>query len=505
MKRRSRGQALVLAALSMLLLALMIALSFNLSHALHQKMRLQQHSDALAYSMGVVEARAFNYFAASNRAIAASLVAMNTLHADMAAASVTGEMMNAAKMNFLFIAIEEFGLCAGWPPKIQHCIHGIQALSKMGKFSKAARKYAKKAKGVDGTFEKAVQLLDLMIDAIHLTQDLVLKDAANVVRAGSANGMDKLKSTNAPKASDVPMAVGALNLNALNCAIDGSPIPCLGSGPSNTSNAIHGELMTAVANATRPDWPANRGFSFIPVYLDPIFLKDLMRSIQGNGESLPVNHKGTAKTIKAKSQGELHGGQSTSDTGATVGADEHGWLISQFHDGAMVWTYDAQVYSDKNGGKHSPSDAHSGRHKFEGVNTSTVCLASGNCFMKFRADPNKKHDFGQPAVYSYLKMTLREGDIKKAPWELNADAKVTIDGSDGEEGTLTLAAADGAALSKALVYFHRIGDWRDPPNFFEPYWRVKLHPFTRVEAAEVLGAAGNTDAVELTATPGLSF
>jgi hypothetical protein len=243
-----------------------------------------------------------------------------------------------------------------------------------------------------------------------------------------------------------------------------------------------------------------------PVHLDIGFLNDLMHNIQGNGETLPFLHKGTAKTIQGTSKSELHGGASGSDTGATIGADEHGWLFSQFHDGAMVGTYSAEVYSNKSGGRHqtSPSSSvHQGQHKYDGTyaKSLTTCLASGNCFIKFRADPSADRDFGQPPVYSYLGMRLRAESVDKAPWQLNDGAKLQMAGPDGETGTLNLAAADGAAVSKALVYFHRLGAWRDPPNFFEPYWRVKLHPFSQKEIALVLAAAGNTDAAELVVAP----
>jgi len=46
------------------------------------------------------------------------------------------------------------------------------------------------------------------------------------------------------------------------------------------------------------------------------------------------------------------------------------------------------------------------------------------------------------------------------------------------------------AMSKALVYYHRLGDWTEQPNLFNPYWRAKLHPFKALDAAMVLGAAG---------------
>jgi hypothetical protein len=32
------------------------------------------------------------------------------------------------------------------------------------------------------------------------------------------------------------------------------------------------------------------------------------------------------------------------------------------------------------------------------------------------------------------------------------------------------------AYSRARVYYHRIGDWNEMPNFFNPYWKAKLSP-----------------------------
>jgi hypothetical protein len=82
--RRTTGQVMVLGCVTLLTMALMLMLSFNLTNAIHEKIRLQSHSDAMAYSIAVVEARSFNYFAYTNRAEAAAYVTMCTLHAYMA-------------------------------------------------------------------------------------------------------------------------------------------------------------------------------------------------------------------------------------------------------------------------------------------------------------------------------------------------------------------------------------------------------------------------------------
>jgi hypothetical protein len=66
--RRQEGQALVLAALMMLVLSLAVLSTVNIGHALHNRIRLQDTADAAAYSMAAMEARAFNFYAYANRA-----------------------------------------------------------------------------------------------------------------------------------------------------------------------------------------------------------------------------------------------------------------------------------------------------------------------------------------------------------------------------------------------------------------------------------------------------
>lgn len=487
--RGGRGQALVLAALTMLVIALCMAVSFNLGHALKERTRLQQHSDALAYSMGIVQARAFNSFASSNRAIAASYVAMNTLHAQMAAASVTVSMLGAARTNMIFIAIQEIGLGCKPKKKFKHCPCVIQAIKAASRFNKARKTYANNVKSAESKFNQAVTSLDRMVDRIHASQQLVLLQTSLAVAKGNSLGLSKLREVNAPKATELAPAVGALNALNLSCAIEGMPCP----GKSTADEKTRAKVLTEVANAARPKAVASR--SAFPHHLHPLFLEDLMKKIQKNKASFPLNHRGTAKTVQGASPGDLHQGQVSNNSGATIGADEHGMLVSAFRHGAMVWRYNASVFSNESGGQHTPTNAHSGDHKFEGTYARSLmtCAFGGNCFMGFRADPDPKKDFGQPAVYSYVGQPLKVGNAKAAPWELNEAGAVDV-GLLGDDATLRLAAGDGAALSKALVYFHRLDDWRAPPNLFDPYWRVKLHPFKPQEAVKVLGLAGNAGA-----------
>ncbi len=65
--RRQEGQALVLAALMVLILSIAVLATINLGHNINERVRLQNTADAAAYSMAAMEARAFNFYAFSNR------------------------------------------------------------------------------------------------------------------------------------------------------------------------------------------------------------------------------------------------------------------------------------------------------------------------------------------------------------------------------------------------------------------------------------------------------
>lgn len=514
-KHGESGQVLALGALSMLLLALMLMMSFNLSQALHEKIQLQQHSDSMTYSMAVVEARAFNYFAYSNRTMAAAYVAMATYHAYMAIISSTVSMLQAARMNFLFIGIEEIGFCCScggpWPCcKINHCIHAWKAFQKMGKFGSAANKYGNKAKKIDKQFNKVIKDLAKMIDWIHRSQILLAKDTVQTLAGGN---LKKLKDLDAPQASGLAKGVAALNANNFFCTMDYDQLPAFMCKGKKTNATSRKKVMTEVANATRPGWVRSHSYFFLE-YMIPMATpissskvwNDIYSKIQGNGHSIPIYDKGGAKIMDGTSSGAVSSSQEGTQ-GKDVGAYENGLLFSYFHDGVMVWPYKGEIYSNQNGGKHNPSQAHDQTHnRFKGVDQGgsklSGCVSKGDCFIKFRSDSKKDDDFGQPAVYGYFTQDLsvdRQGH--HGPWEVSKDGTVSITHGDQGKGSLIMRAGTGAAVSKALVYYHRLGNWREQPNFFNPYWRAKLHRFSRMEASKVLTAATNVKAAGIAQIP----
>ncbi|MCP3137496.1 pilus assembly protein TadG-related protein [Pyxidicoccus xibeiensis] len=499
--RRARGQTLTLAALSLLLLALMVALTFNLGHALRGKVRLQHHVDAQAYSMAIVEARALNYFAVSNRAIAATYVTMNSLHAHMAAASATEAMLRAGAANFRDIAVMEGALCGGEP---SHCRDLADATKISLDFADAADRYKRKLQGMDADFRKAVTRLDAMLDSLRKSQSGVFHQTQKVLLAKGDRGLEALYEVNSPSRGDralgvaraqpLPEFVGALNGSTFACALDGNRC----QGRQDAEPATHAKVMTEVANATRPRWTASR---MDPSHLNDRFLQELTRSLQKNeGSTQVLEHQGTAKTVE--SLGALHGrGRADGNTGLISAADEHGRLVSRWRDGFATNAYSSRVASNAVGGLHSHGHRGLRVHFFEGVFSrelkSCTQEVRGNCFMQFRPVPDAREDFGQPSVFAYARQQLRADRPDQAPWQLNEHGRLEVE--HGRQGTaeLRLAPGEGAAMSRALVYYHRLGDWREPPNLFNPYWRAKLHPMTPEQAAQVLRAAGHHEALPL--------
>ncbi|HSP81834.1 MAG TPA: pilus assembly protein TadG-related protein [Myxococcaceae bacterium] len=65
--QRQEGQALVLACLLMLILSIALITTVNIGHSVHERIRLQNTADAAAYSTAAMEARAFNFYAFTNR------------------------------------------------------------------------------------------------------------------------------------------------------------------------------------------------------------------------------------------------------------------------------------------------------------------------------------------------------------------------------------------------------------------------------------------------------
>ena len=59
----------------------------------------------------------------------------------------------------------------------------------------------------------------------------------------------------------------------------------------------------------------------------------------------------------------------------------------------------------------------------------------------------------------------------------------------GVPGTLQPLHRGLNAIAAAQAYYHRPGDWKEMPNFFNPLWGARLMPVLETNVAAKLGLA----------------
>lgn len=483
--KSSRGQVLVLACVTMLLTALMLLLSLNLANAVHERVRLQAAADSQAFSIATMEARALNTMAYNNRAIAGALVAEMGLHAWWAIAEHDYGMLNAGGLAFIIVAIMEFAQCPKF--NIQHCIHGFQALRISAKYYKEGRNYKNNLEDQQDKFDTAVEDIAKMIKDLHGDQEKFLARTKTEIQMG-ANILSSLKGTNAPKAS-MGRYIGMIakyNTSDLACAVEGTDIDDDCDAPSwDPAGDVLGEseradVMNSAAMAARTTfeegtWQGphvsnsdfNYGFpiGFAPI---PIYNPQKMKDIQSEGTYLYL--------YWGKTKGQVSNGTET--VSANV---PRGLTVVQWKHGAGV--------GFPGGGSQSTT-------KPDREYYGSVCDEADNCFVNYRAIDSDadQGDWGQPNTYGLLTQSLREmrkGPSEK-PWELNSGGTVQVDVGGGKQLKVQLVARDDAvAVAKGKVFFHQLGQWKQPPNLFDPFWRAKLHAFKREELKEILQRGGD--------------
>jgi len=495
---KSRGQVLVLSCATMLILALMLMVSFNVSHAINEKIRLQSHADAQAYSSAIIEARTLNTLAYSNRSIAALMVAQTAVHAWWAIASQVVASHKAFQIAFYIVAAIEIALCVAccWACCIQHCKDAIKAFKIASKHGKEAKKHANDLKGLESKFNKVVSGFTKAMKNQYLGQRLVVGKAITEISVGGKL-LGDLKSKDDPKASYKP-AVEALGVQSFRCSLEGMTGSGSGCG-STLSVAKRSQLLGESANAARRK--LERGTDFLQMFmitsLDEIPMSNHLRGLQGNEGFHFFMYNASARVSNDHSRNPAQNRDLKNAGGWTYGH----FLFVQWRHGVGFGAGTANVISDGNGaggGQHKPSQAHSGNHQ------DMLNCAQKECFINFRAVNDEGKDWGQPTAYGSVTAKLRETeDGSDKPYELNSNGEVTIELVKGQQTKVRLVPQGTAtAVAKGKAFFHQLkkpkssafrdNAWQNTPNMFDPFWRAKLNSFSRGEMLKVLGASGDT-------------
>lgn len=142
---------------------------------------------------------------------------------------------------------------------------------------------------------------------------------------------------------------------------------------------------------------------------------------------------------------------------------------------AVTGALDKCYTRDGSGSGSEVGDESDGNHPWPGIAP----------YLKFFPTLHGLHagrtDFNQPDVWVWLNrppedMELTQaGDLDIAITQGGVTA--TLSGGVGEHGMLGTGLLEGVnALARGEAYYHRPGSWREPPNFFNPFWRGRLAP-----------------------------
>jgi hypothetical protein len=513
--RRDRGQTLVLAAVLILISSLSLFMTFNVVHAVHEKIRIQNAADAQAYSMAVEEARAFNYFAVTNRAIAGAYVAMTILSAYHAEITTGADADWAAAIGILSQIIPEElaeSQCPFTCMCVIHCApHIPEDLYNAGVYMGDAGNLANLEQSLDPLFNSAMKDWYDLVDALEKSQQAMYSTVYAMVQKGAVALVDasgnniNMPSVNSGTGKDAYASIGTLNAQYFKNAI------------YNQSGAHRPKEMGDAINAAVPGWPASMSsVTVVPAVLAPLntYLQNVTGAFTFTAGMLPNG---------GNSAGVVQGVDNSPKPGQnvdTVGASANWMLvINDDHDGETAFMplplalgFPAQVnmYTNNGAGDHSGWGFNSGHQSgldHQDLNFQQQLGANaGFPFMEFNSDPSKptpKTSGNQPVVYGYVRQDLKVDEAgKQPPWVIgnNGDLQFGLWGSSelhiGDSGT-------GAAIAKAVAYYHRPRDWAELPNFFNPYWRAKLHPFGKTEAVNALNAAGESDGATLVTGTGI--
>ena len=189
-RNRQRGQAMVFASVTMVIVLLAVLVMYNTGQLTTQKMKLQNTADAVAYSSALVQARDLNFSAYMNRAMIANQVAVGQV------VSLTGWIRN-------------FDDTYNGPySAIATTIANLSSLSFMWTTpSNILGKVASQAKSfMDAAGPVTVKALDFLIDALRLASMGYHYGTAITI----AETVSDVMEANDPQASVSPVGIASV-------------------------------------------------------------------------------------------------------------------------------------------------------------------------------------------------------------------------------------------------------------------------------------------------------
>ncbi len=180
-RRSERGQATALACVGVLVMCFAVLATYNLGHAVNQKIRLQNTADSAAYTLAAMEARTFNYIAFLNRVQVAHYNSAMMMQSFISWVGFHHAMF-ATACDILISLQGSILLGASWPCPGPGCVY--QAL--VGGIQGAVQGAKGLKRGLDRLFSEAHKIAHEFVQAMGIFNKDVIWHA-QLVRAALMN------------------------------------------------------------------------------------------------------------------------------------------------------------------------------------------------------------------------------------------------------------------------------------------------------------------------------
>jgi hypothetical protein len=516
-KNAGRGQTLVLFALTLLLLTLMVCMTLSFSMRIREKIETQNLADAAAYTNAVATARTFNHVSMFNRTMVSHMVAQASAMSLVSWASIYRSGLNALNLWLLIMIAGTAADCSGWNfcaclALLPLILDWLRVLGESGRVMGLWDPLDIAAGLGQHTARSSVALLMYVAEMVQYMTNL--QPAIN--NQSIANGQVVPGAQNSFNELSAPAGAASIN----NREIDfGGILGCLGSKGSSCSwNPVN--LHAVDAGMGSRGWPFVTGRWDTAFYGNP--LQTALNNAVGDGQVSIITAWGFAPFVIPVglpwmggsgmwSASMLFHGMLPFPSGINTYGEDHYWLNYQAGPACTdpssgFFPLTAHVRASPFGlSEHQGfpgdfpvffvpwSDAAPIIHDLTLLSVGPLAIplpGSWPLFIDYnwgKVD-DQSDNFGQPKNISLVQRDYAMRPQPADPWNLLFKYKFDPTGTGqtyNNQGIQLVSptfagtnVSQQMALATGITYYHRFGggNWQEPPNFMNPFWRATLVP-----------------------------
>jgi hypothetical protein len=501
--RHTRGQTLVVFALTLLLLTLMVCMTLSIGTKVKEKMELETAADAAAYSQAVATARTYNSISVLNRALMSNMVAMAGVESLISWASYYRAVLNEArsayntpKAEYGVIALAACA-CPGPTCNPPLCACANKAIQDIGDTQD-------KLKDEDDRVDKVFQSMDVPagLEARGLQISSVSQRQNEL--------FDRLLDKNLTGPHEIASSI-ADELNKGNQWGLSDEVSVLDSSDSvNKKEQDAGQCKQKTGAACRRRDAAHknhfiwatmgtRGHGFVTGRAGGVTpIRTRLLTIIRPPDIFNVTNEGSG--YFADRDNPSHASKGPTGNKHAWG-DDHGDFLVEFlrqqspcppgipgsgSPKAHVRSNDLSGQAGLDEHEWSGGQDPGNRARMHTMGTCSNCPGMWPPHMDYNWQQlnNNQNLYGQPKTYAVFQRDLSKRPEKQAdPWNLLFNFRFLKSGSgtDFDNTGLKLVSQGGenisqpTAMAAGMAYYHRVGaGYKEPPNFLNPYWRATL-------------------------------